>query len=581
MKDTIPAAALNQHIAILGKTGAGKSYFARGIVERLLDENKRVCIIDPKGDWFGLRLGASGKSAGYPVVIFGGAHGDLPINAAAGGQIAELVATGNRPTILDLSELTIGERTRLFMDFAAGLFRHNKGPLWLVIDEVHNFAHQGRIQDVDSGKMLHWANRLASEGRGKGIQIIMASQRPQKVHKDTLTCAETLVAMRVVHNLDRAAIKEWMDGAGDKEKSAAVLQSLASLPRGEAWSWSPELGFFGQVKAAKIKTYDSMSPAAIDSQPLKGWADVNLDEVRTKLADVVKEAEANDPKLLRAKIADLSNQLYKSAKGVQAGPAIIEKTVAAAVAARDREWQQAIKERDGIIGNLKGRIGKAVALLHVNGDADPKTAAPPRQTTTGETLGSGSVTAPSRAPKPAGVLTNALTPSLKSPVAAAVRKPASSACADGSGDLQKGARKILQAIAQYPDGCSSEQITVLTGYRATSRYEYLRQLKSLGCVQGDDPFVATADGIAALGADFEPLPTGAALREYWLHRLSGGERKIFNVLIEAHPESVTHSDLQAATNYKGTSIYEYSRQLVARRLIVKESGALRASDNLF
>jgi hypothetical protein len=371
----IPEAALSQHIAILGKTGAGKSYAARGIVEHLLDEQRRVCVIDPKGDWWGLRLSASGKSAGYPVVIFGGAHGDLPINDRAGGHIAELVATGNRPTILDMSELTIGERTRLFMDFAAGLFRHNRGPLWLVIDEVHNFAHQGKVHDVDAGKMLHWANRLASEGRGKGIQIIMASQRPQKVHKDTLTCAETLVAMRVVHNLDRAALKEWMDGAGDRDKSDEVLKSLASMARGEAWVWSPEIGHFKHGKAPKISTYDSMSQAPIGGESLKGWAEIDLNEVREKLADVVKEAEANDPKLLKREIAELKRQL-----AAKAPPAPDDKAIERAKAEAAREAAGAIKERDRIIGLLKGRMGKAAAqfsaalpLLSVNGEAEPKT----------------------------------------------------------------------------------------------------------------------------------------------------------------------------------------------------------------
>ncbi len=36
-RDVIPEAAMRQHMAILGKTGSGKSYAARGIVEGLLD----------------------------------------------------------------------------------------------------------------------------------------------------------------------------------------------------------------------------------------------------------------------------------------------------------------------------------------------------------------------------------------------------------------------------------------------------------------------------------------------------------------------------------------------------------------
>jgi len=71
--------------------------------------------------------------------------------------------------------------------------------------------------------MLHWANRLASEGAGKGVTLIAASQRPQKVHKDFVTSCETLIACRVVHKLDRDAIKDWIDGCADAAKGRAVL----------------------------------------------------------------------------------------------------------------------------------------------------------------------------------------------------------------------------------------------------------------------------------------------------------------------------------------------------------------------
>lgn len=185
----LPAAVLEQHLIVLGKTGAGKSSVMRLLVEGLLDQQKPVCIIDPKGDWYGLKSSADGKRPGYPVVIFGGDHADVPLNAHAGAHVAELVATGNRPCLIDLGGWTVADRTRFFIEFASTLFRTTRGRRWLVIDEVHNFCPQGKVHDPDAGKALHWANRLASEGRGKGIQILAASQRPQKVHKDSSPAA--------------------------------------------------------------------------------------------------------------------------------------------------------------------------------------------------------------------------------------------------------------------------------------------------------------------------------------------------------------------------------------------------------
>ena len=51
----IPNEALRSDIAILGKKGRGKSYAAKGLVERLLDLGERVLILDPLGHWWGLK----------------------------------------------------------------------------------------------------------------------------------------------------------------------------------------------------------------------------------------------------------------------------------------------------------------------------------------------------------------------------------------------------------------------------------------------------------------------------------------------------------------------------------------------
>ena len=195
MTANIPAAVLAQHVVVLGKTRAGKSSTMRLLVEDLLDQHQPLCIIDPKGDWWGLKSSADGKSAGYPVIIiFGGEHADVALNPHAGADVRR--AAGDRQPAGDHRSWRLDgrERTRFFIDFASTFFRHTRGARWLVIDEVEGFAPQGKVLDVDAGKMLHWANRLASEGAGKGVTLISASQRPQKVHKDYLTSHETLIA---------------------------------------------------------------------------------------------------------------------------------------------------------------------------------------------------------------------------------------------------------------------------------------------------------------------------------------------------------------------------------------------------
>src|SRR3954453_11888035 len=45
----LPTAALDDRIAIVGTAGSGKTYTAKGFVERLLDAGARVTIVDPLG----------------------------------------------------------------------------------------------------------------------------------------------------------------------------------------------------------------------------------------------------------------------------------------------------------------------------------------------------------------------------------------------------------------------------------------------------------------------------------------------------------------------------------------------------
>ncbi len=310
-----PERVLHQHIAVLGKTGSGKSSALRVIAEHLLDKQRRVCIVDPKGDWWGLKSAASGKSAGYPVIMFGDFKEpratDVPINDRSGKHVAELIASGNRPCVLGFRGWMPAQLVRFWLDFAPAVFNSNEGELYVIIDEVHNFAPKGKIFDPDAGKCLHWTNRIMSEGRGLGLTFFIASQRPQKVHNDTLDCCETLVAMRVAHPAARASIEDWINGNGDPKVGKEVLNTLAQLKRGEAWIWSPENDFGPErVQFPMFQTFDSFAPPQLQKKVSQsGWSEVDLVQVKEKLAVVIAEAKANDPKELKAELAKLKQEL--------------------------------------------------------------------------------------------------------------------------------------------------------------------------------------------------------------------------------------------------------------------------------
>lgn len=336
----IPESVLQQHLAILGKTGAGKSSVLRYLAEHLLARDKRVCIVDPKGDHWGLKSNAAGTGPGFPVIAFGDFKNadatDVPINQHSGKHVAELVASGNRPCIIGFRGWMTAHMVQFWIDFAAGIFNANHGELYLLGDEFHNFAPKGKIMDPQAGKCLHWSNRLLSEGRGLGIVCLIASQRPQKVHNDTLTSCETLVAMRVIHSADRSAVQEWIEGCGDKEQGKLVLNSLAGMERGEAYVWSPEAGFGpARVKFPLFQTFDSFAPPQLQKKHnAAGWSTVNLDEVKERLAKVIEEHQANDPQQLKRRIHELETQINQSPK---AEPLPAERVEVSVLSTADRE----------------------------------------------------------------------------------------------------------------------------------------------------------------------------------------------------------------------------------------------------
>lgn len=297
-------------VALLGKRGAGKTYACRAFAEELHDAAVQTVIIDPMGVFWGLRSNANGTKGGLPIPVFGGAHGDAPLEHTAGQLMADLAVDEGLSMVLDLSTFTSRTQERTFArEFFDRLYRKNRTLVHVIIDEADLFAPQ-RPRREDAPLLVTMEN-LVRRGRNKGIGVTMASQRPATINKDVLTQVDALIAMRVTAPQDRDAIREWVRGQGTDEQWQKISPSLPQLATGEAWWWVPERGVLSRVQGRKTRTFDS-SPTKKRGQSArapKTFADVDLSAITERMQATIERAQSTDPRALTKKIRDLENQL--------------------------------------------------------------------------------------------------------------------------------------------------------------------------------------------------------------------------------------------------------------------------------
>ena len=109
---SLPLQAVTETFAILAIKGRGKSNTAAVLAEEMLKAGQQIIVVDPTGAWWGLQSSADGKSEGFPVVVFGGDHGILPLDEQSAQIIAQSIVEHKFSAILDLSLFNKSEANR-------------------------------------------------------------------------------------------------------------------------------------------------------------------------------------------------------------------------------------------------------------------------------------------------------------------------------------------------------------------------------------------------------------------------------------------------------------------------------------
>jgi hypothetical protein len=373
-----------------------------------------------------------------------------------------------------------------------------------------------------------------SQGRKRGYAGIIATQRLSKLHKDAAAEANNVIIGRTWLDADQAR-------AGDAlGLSKSDRLKLRDLEQGEFHAFGPAFRRPGVVhfRSDRVRTTHPrpgerhLLTAPAPSKAIRG--------VLEKFADLPHEAEAEIRGLdeARRRIAELERQIRKARNTnspQQLDRVAIERAVKVAVEREQAAWRQ--KSEQG-----RARFRQMSAAVASAGRAFDKIKALLEEMENERTNASESVAAVyvSSNHRPANATNRA------------DNRAAAGDRLDEPGKLPSGERRILTALAQYPQGRSKAQVAVLAGYALNGGgfNNYLGALRSRGLIKGDgDRLTITDAGIEVLGS-WEALPTGAALVDYWCGRMGKAERLILETLTHAYPDALTKEEVAVKAGYE-------------------------------
>lgn len=243
-------------MAILAKKGAGKSYTAGVVMEEFAKNAIPFVMLDPVGIHHSIRSSADGTAPGYPIVVFGGDHADIPINGTHGEAVARTVVSTGISCVVDVSQLSKGDWRRFVRDFCRTLYEINRTPRHVFIEEAAEFVPQRLRPDLM--ETFEAVERLVRLGRNRGLGATLISQRSAQVAKDVLTQIDILIVLQTVGKPDRDAVLSLFRSQLDEDQLDDLKEfegTIAGLPTSSAWVWAPALHMFQRVRIRERETF--------------------------------------------------------------------------------------------------------------------------------------------------------------------------------------------------------------------------------------------------------------------------------------------------------------------------------------
>lgn len=194
-----------RNVLVCGQSGSGKSTLVIGLLERIMEREYQICLIDPEGDYENL--------SGCRTV------GD-PTRSPSNKEVRQVLDSPESNVVVNMVGVSIADRPNCFASLVTDIqeLRTETGrPHWLVIDEAHH---------VLSGE---W-NLPSTEQAAKLSNVIFITVHPGHVSPVALNQVNTVI---VVGHEPGAILQEFADASG----LAVPEVSGQDLQRGQALMW--------------------------------------------------------------------------------------------------------------------------------------------------------------------------------------------------------------------------------------------------------------------------------------------------------------------------------------------------------
>jgi len=160
-------------------------------------------------------------------------------------------------------------------------------PVFVVLEEAHNLVPADRERRESLSSRI--INTVASEGRKFKVFLIVITQRPSKIHQDTLSQCGSQLIMRLTNPDDQIAVQKASEAI-----SSDLLRDLPALDQGEAIVLGTLTRVPAMIKVGKRRSAEGGSDIDLVEALQQAAQDSKLDKVLEESLAVVRKATARE-----------------------------------------------------------------------------------------------------------------------------------------------------------------------------------------------------------------------------------------------------------------------------------------------